>query len=101
MIKYVSGALLIAGACALGDSEPIRGTSDSLVNRLEVGMSSAEVAAIIGEAQFEARTSLDASRRCLSYIYDEHVDARFAHAVFDDDRLVEASDGHRTTCAVP
>ncbi|EBA11097.1 hypothetical protein [Roseobacter sp. CCS2] len=96
-IGFALTAIFLA-ACEAG---PINGTSDSLANRLEVGMTPAQVGRIIGQHQFESRASADDDRLCRSYIYDEAIDSKFVHAIFDDDQLVSASDRHRTACALP
>ena len=76
-------------------------SSDSLANGLEVGMSREEVSDAIGANQFESRASGDVDKVCLSYIYDEVIDAKFVHATFVDGMLVTATDGHRVSCQLP
>ncbi|KQI72636.1 hypothetical protein AN191_06380 [Loktanella sp. 5RATIMAR09] len=91
----LTGAALLLAAC---EQPAISASSDSLANRLEVGMTPAQVEGIIGASQFTSRASGESDSRCLSYIYDEAIDAKFVHATFVDGLLVRATDGHRVAC---
>ena len=75
----------------------ILGTVDSGTNRLRVGMRPAQVQTIIGASQ-ETIPAIGGGR-CLSYLYDEVIGAKYVHAVFVDGALVRASDGHPTPCS--
>ena len=87
-------ALAAVAACQSG---PISGTPDSNVRGLDVGMSLAEVGTIIGASQEEV--ILPDGTLCVSYLYDEVIAPKFVHAVFADEALVSASDGHAVTCS--
>ena len=87
-------ALVAVAACEPG---PISGTPDSNVRGLDVGMSLAEVGNVIGTSQEEV--ILPDGTLCVSYLYDEVVAPKFVHAVFADEVLVRASDGHAVTCS--
>ncbi|KQB98193.1 hypothetical protein AL073_04715 [Loktanella sp. 1ANDIMAR09] len=94
-LKTVLAVALLLAAC---EQPAIFASSDSLANRLEVGMDQAQVAAVIGAHQFESRASGAEDTVCLSYIYDEAIDVKFVHATFVDGLLARATDGHRVAC---
>ncbi|MEL7179041.1 MAG: hypothetical protein AAFN63_04350 [Pseudomonadota bacterium] len=91
-------AILAVTMLAACEPPAINASSDSLANRLSVGMSPEQVSAIIGPSQFESTSTLVPSNTCLSYIYDEAINAKFVHAVYQDGLLVSASDRHRVAC---
>ena len=88
-------ALTTLMAC---DPGPIRGTIDSGVNRLEVGMTVEQVNGTIGNpATFSASPTV-VGLTCYSYVYDEAIRPRYAHVLFMNGSLVEASDRHAQIC---
>ncbi|MDP5084872.1 MAG: hypothetical protein NWQ23_05575 [Yoonia sp.] len=89
---------LAIGVAACAPLGPIEGTNDSGVNRLQLGMTPAQVEATIGAPQFEEASPSDPSIICKSYIYDEVIGAKFAHVTFSDGILIAARDNQRKTC---
>lgn len=93
--SVLTAAIFLLAAC---EQPAIFASSDSLANRLEVGMNQTQVSSIIGSHQFESRASDAEDTVCLSYIYDEAIGAKFVHATFVDGLLVRATDRHRVAC---
>lgn len=79
-------------------SAPIQGTKDSLANRLKVGMTPQDVEAIVGPSQSQIRSTVNADTVCLSYVYDEAIEAKYLHAVYVSGALSSATDGHDLPC---
>lgn len=89
-----TAALALTGCLEAG---PIHGSQHSGVRNLSVGMSMQQVSDIIGGASHKA--TLASGAICTSTIYDEAINAKFVHAIFEDGALVAASDGHKAVCA--
>ncbi len=94
--RCIAASLMLA--CMTACSDPIQGEPDSLVNRLTVGMTPAEVGLIMGTHSFAQTSPRNPAVECRSYVYDVMQDAKFAHVWFRDGKLRKASDHHRTTC---
>ena len=98
MTRRFACAIAGLGLIAACDTGPISGTNDSGVNRLSLGMSMDDVGRTIGAHQFETVSSGDPAMVCRSYVYDEVIDAKFAHVTFVAGQVTTASDGHRVQC---
>lgn len=98
-VKFVAVVAVMAGAGC--EPRAINASSDSLANRLEVGMTPGQVLGIIGASQFESRMPGDVTTVCRSYIYDEALNVKFVHVRFENGKVVSASDRHRKVCELP
>ncbi len=87
--------LLVLAACG-----PVQGGFDSGVAFLSPGMSEADVTAVLGEATPQVARGADPTVECRSYLYDagSGAHAHYAHVVFRDGQVVEASDDHHDLC---
>ncbi|MCF6444712.1 hypothetical protein [Nereida sp. MMG025] len=93
-------AVLSVSACmqTAPTSSAIQGTQDSLANRLAVGMTPDQVSAIVGPSVTQVRSTINADQICQSVVYDEVIEAKYIHAVYENGVLVSASDGHALPC---
>ena len=99
MKRLIFVPLLIGlGACSKGGDPAIQGSADSNVRQLNIGMGEAEVTRIIGAFQNESFDASDSAFSCRSYLYDEVIDAKFVYVLFDSQKVISASDGHRSVC---
>ena len=92
-------------ALTFGCIDPIaavRGPDRSGVKLLQPGMSLGYIEQLIGPHQIEKVKRFPGKvEACRTYIYDEkHLQVRFAHAFFLNNKLVSATDGHLTTCSL-
>ncbi|MEL6681269.1 MAG: hypothetical protein AAFQ09_01335 [Pseudomonadota bacterium] len=99
-IRFAPWSVVMLVALSGCERPPIWSSGDSLANRLELGMSPSDVSAIIGNPEFLDISETDPSLICRSYIYDEAIDAKFVHVVFDNNKLVSARDGFRAACVI-
>jgi hypothetical protein len=92
---------LLLAACGVTLEEGrVQSTSDSLANQLALGMSPAQVTNVIGAASAGVVDPDDPSRQCVSYLYDEFVDGKFVHVLFEDGRVVGVVDRQPSACVL-
>ncbi|QPH55804.1 hypothetical protein [Pontivivens ytuae] len=87
--------LLAVAACG-----PVQGGFESGVAFLSPGMSASDVTAVLGEAAPQVARGTDPAVECRSYRYDvgSGAHAHYAHVIFRDGQVVEASDDHHDLC---
>lgn len=74
------------------------GASDGVARQLNPGMTAAEAEATLGmDAGFE-RNPANWDQSCISYAYESAEGPRYVHAVFENETLVRATDGHGDIC---
>lgn len=91
-------ALMALAAC---QPPLVSGGADSGVRALAVGMPLSEVRRILGPETATAQSPDSPSEKCVSWVYDETLDARFIHGYFVNDTLATANDRHAAPCAFP
>lgn len=91
--------ILALGVLALSGCEapPISGGSDSGVKWLSQGMSFAQARAALGP-QTAGDIRSDLAPNCITWVYDETIDPRYIHAIFEGDSLVSARDNFNAPC---
>ncbi|MFC0156860.1 hypothetical protein [Mameliella alba] len=98
-LVLILGTLLALGGCmegatAVGGSTG--GGQGPEARKLSSGMTPAQAEGVFGlDAGYE-RNPANWDEACISYAYDGG--ARYVHAVYRNDRLVRATDGHGAIC---
>lgn len=72
--------------------------NDGVAERLAIGASRSDVEAQLGLERGFERNPANFDESCVSFVYGGDGTERFVHAVFRDDRLVRATDGHGVLC---
>lgn len=74
------------------------GGNDGVADKLPVGAARSDVEATLGIDRGFERNPANFDESCVSYVYGGEGRERFVHAVFRQDRLVRATDGHGVLC---
>ncbi|ETA52851.2 hypothetical protein P279_06380 [Rhodobacteraceae bacterium PD-2] len=97
VVALVSLCLLAACAGGGGPRAEAPG-NDGVADRLAIGATQADIEAQLGLERGFERNPADFDESCVSFVYARGGQERFVHAIFRDDRLVRASDGHGGLC---
>ena len=93
VVSVVGGCLQTAGS---GSAVT---TSDGVARKLAKGITPSEASVALGpDAGFE-RNPENWDEACISYNYGSEEAPKYVHAVFVQDALVRATDGHLDICA--
>ena len=101
VVCILRGCAALTFGC-IDPSAAVRGPDRSGVKLLQPGMSLGHVEQLIGPHQIEKVKRFPGKvEACRNYIYDEkHLQVRFAHAFFLNNKLVSATNGHSKTCSL-
>ena len=93
---------LVLVACTDGPvSTAGPGATDGVAGQLSAGMTAAQAEATLGMDAGYERNPANWDESCVSFVYDSGGDRRFVHAVFENETLVRATDGHASICTYP
>lgn len=101
LLASIAFTFLVIQGCANNvskDRGPIHGSIDSGLDRVKVGMTADEVSSKLGAHQNEDFDASSGDTSCRSYVYDETIDAKYAHVSYLNGRVVRASEGHSGMC---
>ena len=92
-------ALCLLAACSGGGGPSTQAPgNDGVADKLPVGAARSDVEATLGIDRGFERNPANFDESCVSYVYGAEGRERFVHAVFRQDRLVRATDGHGVLC---
>ncbi|MCC1494354.1 hypothetical protein [Cognatishimia sp. F0-27] len=74
------------------------GAADGEANRLDAGMTEAEVLEKMGPENGFERNPVNLDQTCLSFNYGSEAAPRYVHALMERNVLVRATDGHGALC---